>query len=222
MCPTPAPISAALRPMLLAGGLLLGSACAESAFKGSESDTGWAATATPPADSGAADTEMTLPDAQYRGWEGSVRLVEGAWDLGSIDTALRATIWSAGEQICELRPAILSASIATAPGEPGDLFGWWQLSLGEVEDASCPYTYPTDLSIGIGAMHPSLLPAISEAGYDASTLNGLYIQEGEASDLWVFGVAGTEEQLEGSQERQSSPALPDGIYYLVGLFQLPR
>jgi len=122
---------------------------------------------------------------------------------------------------CTLTPTITAIAPEDAPN-PAVSLGWWSLTLTANDDPTCPWILPPDLHLGIGVLDPALQAAMDLAGLqvDGSDLDGLYVQYG-AQPLWVFGVAGTDEQFANTTAPPDAPPLPDGLYTLQGLHLLP-
>ncbi|MFK7926577.1 MAG: hypothetical protein AB8H79_00195 [Myxococcota bacterium] len=136
--------------------------------------------------------------------------------------------WQCGLSITEA----VSGPAELLDGEP--LVGWWQLSVDAENDEGCPWTVPspqavgdTELSqlvIGFGPLDPRLLPSLQAAGLDPSLdLYGLYaLHPGSDGDaVYVFGVAGTDEQFAGTGTTTDEAPLLAGEYRIQTLALLP-
>ena len=107
---------------------------------------------------------------------------------------------------------------STPPQDEIDVFGFWSFN---VPSLGC-VGLPTTVSVGIGPLVPSLYPAIDSLGFSPRHTRGLYSTSGELqTELTVFGVAGTAQQLAGNGEPVSLFPLPDGKYQLQGVYLLP-
>lgn len=119
-------------------------------------------------------------------------------------------------------------------GEP--LLGWWQLGLQDAsgEDTPCAWTTPMPqaaldtqqlpLVVGVGEFDSRLISAMEAAGYSPSLdVYGLYLlhPSPDGDVLYIFGIAGTQDQLAGGDSTVSTPPLPNGVYTLETLVLLP-
>lgn len=122
-------------------------------------------------------------------------------------------------------PLITAAVAADAPADV-PAYGWWELTLAEGA-APCSTPLPTnDLRLGIGAMDTRLYPGLDAQGATdpaayAATLYGAYVEASADAPVWVFGVAGTDDQFAGVASDVTVAPLPDGSYAIRSLFLLP-
>jgi len=195
------------------------------------------------------DTDDTDIEDPYSGpsfWavDGTLALRDGAVDIAASSLGIRFTDsegrpWQEDEfdpVRCEFEVLGVADGPAEAlEGEP--ILGWWQLDVRDtgVDDSACAWTPPepataTDtgehvpLVLGIGEFDSRLLPALEAAGYSAALdLYGLYVlhPSPDGDVVYVFGVAGTAAQFEGSDTTVEAPHLPAGDYSLETLILLP-
>jgi hypothetical protein len=174
--------------------------CAENAFdlrengssKTSDLETDTSTPTEPPPEE--RDIELFSVDVSFS-------LQSGAW---APEPVLRADLYSPEvELVCSQRLPVLSITPEPAPdGEP--LVAWWVVELGEgVPDLPCP---------------DPAMAARDMLGYD---VYGLYVQEDPLEPVYVVGIAGTPEMLEGKPDLTvESPPLADGAYRGLSLVAL--
>ncbi|MBW1878222.1 MAG: hypothetical protein JRI25_02010 [Deltaproteobacteria bacterium] len=149
----------------------------------------------------------------------STLLVQFLADPDVTDTGSTSALLS-----CTNTPAIQSLTAAIPSDATLPILGWWIVVLDQAEVAACPWDLPQNLHIGIGGLDAQLYPAMDVNGFntDASTLYGLYIQYGAVdAPIWVFGVAGTLENYQGTDDPAAAAPLPDGSYDIETLHLLP-
>lgn len=183
-------------------------------------------------DTGGDDTALEDPDGdgdetpepEWFAVGGTLVLTGDAADAeaSELDVQLHLTPGDA-EQGEAQEPICASPTVeAIEAAEPPEaaVLAWWTVALAP--DSACAWSVGT-LELGIGRLDPQLHPAMAAAGLETegSTLYGLYARHGETSPVWVFGVAGTEANLDGSSAPVSEPPLPDGTYTLRTLHLLP-
>ncbi|MFT7518472.1 MAG: hypothetical protein ACI9MC_000603 [Kiritimatiellia bacterium] len=111
---------------------------------------------------------------------------------------------------------------------------WWTLALLQNDEAPCPWTLPVpeassqtelpQIYLGLGDLDPQLLPAMSAADLNVDAdLYGLYMLHPATNGdtVFIFGVAGTQGQYDGSEVTVDAPPIPNGDYALRPLFLLP-
>ena len=132
-----------------------------------------------------------------------------------------------GEELCSASPEIaqleqLIPAVSTDEPTESDLLLWARVRFTDAVPLDCSYQHPAEFFFGIGEMNSLLLPALSASGFgeQESNLFGLYYQRDEASSLFVYGVAGTDENFEGTSSF-ADEALPEGDITLLGLHYLP-
>ena len=219
-------------------------ACSETSFNGSpDGDTDW------DMDPGDTDADTDVED-DYDGptfWriDGSLQVVEGAIvpEASSLTVqfldADRAP-WDDGDDMTSSACTFDVATVSGGPeeeleGEP--LLTWWQLDAVPPADdgPACGWEVPVPMTamatdnipvvVGIGAFDPRLRPSLDAAGYASNLdLYGLYLLHPDAQDgdtVFVFGVAGTDEQFAGTDSAVEAPPLPDATYELRSTILLP-
>jgi hypothetical protein len=192
--------------------------CAENAFdlrengssKTSDLETDTSTPTEPPPEE--RDIELFSVDVSFA-------LQSGAW---APEPVLRADLYSPEvELVCSQRLPVLSITPEPAPdGEP--LVAWWVVELGEgVPDLPCPEWPARSWRLGLGPYDVRLDPAMAARdmlGYD---VYGLYVQEDPLEPVYVVGIAGTPEMLEGKPDLTvESPPLADGAYRGLSLVAL--
>lgn len=176
----------------------------------------------------------------------------GEDDTASADTADEAPAWMALDgqlTLIEGVPSALSLVVGLfgdPPEEPSctvsrtaesggvlentpdtTVYYWWRFSLVTPDDESgCGGIVPDSLLLGLGALHPEILPALPEHGVDgvADSLYGVYANpydDGTAAQEsvgYAFGFAGTAPDRAGAEPAVTAPPMPDGEYSLTGFY----
>lgn len=102
-------------------------------------------------------------------------------------------------------------------GIPGDSGA--DTGLPPIERETCPFLDFDTIKVGLGALDAQLYPVMTELGYDLDLpVYGLYLTlEGEER-LYVYGMGGTDEALEGDGEAPSAEDPVSGELKLVPLY----
>ncbi|MFT4623526.1 MAG: hypothetical protein ACI8PZ_002182, partial [Myxococcota bacterium] len=209
-----------LRTWLVVCALAVGTAC--GADKSSRADTG-SANASPGGGAGgttSTDSSTGIGTGETAAWfaiEGTLELASGELTDDN-DATLNVRFFeqdapSLDLPLCEAVYTITGVA-APAPDPDVDMFGWWNISLADPTDCTAQ-PLQTTLALGIGAYDPLLDPAVGRLGIDPATLNGLYAQLTPGGPLYVFGLAGTTEQYEGSTDAVSESPPADGQYVFL-------
>lgn len=220
------------RDGLMASGLVLAGliACADKGAEdaaadtgGGADDTGWAG------DSDDADTaEEEIAEATWFLLRGEVELLAGE------PAALR--LWVSGlpddgEAICSEELSI-EASLTLAEVPDPVVYHWWELQVGALEgDCVDHLTLPGTLRLGLGALHPQLVPGLErhELREVEDSMYGSYASfeapwgDGLAGTTYAFGFAGTAQDMAGDAPAVGVAPMPDGSYEITGWypFKLP-
>lgn len=176
----------------------------------------------------------------------------GEDDTASSDTADEPSAWMALDGQLTLTggvPGALTLSIGlfgdppeeanctvSRTAETGEALGstpdttvyyWWRFNLVTPDDESgCGVIVPDSLLLGLGALHPEILPALPEHGVDgvADSLYGVYANPyddgtpAQESIGYAFGFAGTAQDRAGADVAVTAPPMPDGEYVLTGFY----
>ena len=164
--------------------------------------------------------------ASYFVMNGSLHIMDG--EFQNEDTLLEITFLDEeGEELCSASPEIaeleqLIPEVSTDEPTESDLLLWMHVRFTDGVPMDCSFQHPAEFFFGIGEMNSLLLPALSASGFgeQESNLFGLYYQRDETSSLFVYGVAGTDENFEGTSSLPDQ-ALPEGDITLLGLHYLP-
>lgn len=204
------------RLLPIAAALLVFPACmAENSMLADDSDGDVEDTADTAPDTDEDDTDAA-PPPDFWSVDGQLTLVGGIPDTDA--STLTLSSWVAGAVSCARIVPVQTALEADAPAEAGALL-WWTLGIGEgeVPDPPCDFERPSFVQIGFAPPDPRLQPAMDTHGlgdaYAYSVLIGV-------DPVFVFGIAGTEDNLAGRTEVDPA-AVPDGTYSVVGLQLLP-
>ena len=164
---------------------------------------------------------------------GQLALVDGDVDTDTTPS-LKLTYWAEEEEglgdpiACPTDLEIQQvATLTETPDESIPLQGWWQIELVPPEAPPCNWSLgdgaPMSFHLGIGTLDPQLHPAMQANDLDPSelSLHAAYIQLEDGDTVYVYGVAGTDEQFEGTADASSESPLPDGTYRVEALHLLP-
>ena len=117
----------------------------------------------------------------------------------------------------------------------GAIFTWVRLDLDAAKDPCVGSTGVLDskegLYLGLGELHPDLLPALAGAGFDTEAaptqLYGVYAAvpgedtcagDSQGASACVFGYGGTQANLDGLDDAATKAPLPDGTYLLQHVY----
>lgn len=232
------------RPLLVGGCFLL-TAC--GGYAPSSQSTTSRLTTTTSAGTSTQSTPTATEPAPWFGVGGSFDVVDGA----IAGRVLEVSAWTSEELTepeCVEERAVESA-VTVESTEPEVLLLAW---VRTAPSGACPTVrgVPADLYLGLGLMHPELVPHVRARGLDEATVYGAYAAfppaatrgstgtatSATATDsglstgtgttepppvpatLYVFGVAGTEANLDGTDPAVDEPPLPDGSYRLDPIF----
>ncbi len=195
-----------------------GSSDMDSGLRPSAYDTG----PTTDTDTGASITTPETLGAAWFGLSDTLTVTDGTLDPEG--TVLTIHYW--GDESTDLSSPLctatytVSAELGTTPDPEVEMVAWWTLTLRS-PSACSNQPYPNRFGIGLGPYDPLLASAVDRAGIDPTTLNGLYYQQGPGTALYVFGLAGTAAQFDGTEGPTAEPPIPDGVYTLLTLYALP-
>lgn len=157
--------------------------------------------------------------AQYWSLDGNIEIVGGTIVPG--ESTVTVGSWSSTGALCSVNRPIESVEPTELRDDEIALAGWWIIDLGEPDSDECTVDVPRQLGIGIGGLDSQLFPAMAAAGLDPELdLNGLYVRRGLDESVYIFGVAGTEDQFDG-EVQDDILTLTDGTYRLQTLYLLP-
>jgi hypothetical protein len=228
-----------MRASLLSLSLLLVAGCSGSPLDGD--DRFGSNDLDSDGDPGAPDDEPDLGEGPaYWAISGTLRVADGAIVADGSELTVAffdedAAAWSLeGSAACRFTIA------DSAPGperEPDAraLAGWWTVSLGaDADDEACSWGLPAleataDLPasavvLGFGQVPASLVGPMLAAGLDPDLpVYGLYglLPNGRGEAEYVYGVAGTDEQLAGDAPAPDGESVEDGVYRVRTLALLP-
>lgn len=158
------------------------------------------------------------PPVVEEGWA----TFDGRVDIaGGVPTATQITLglWekdSIGQPSlsCSAELHAEAPTVITAPPDEVEPYVMWQLSTA---NDSCLGTEDL-VALGIGPLPRELWPAAEFEGVSVRQSRGLYtVWDGR---LVVFGLAGTQAQLQGRGAPTTLDPLPDGTYELVSAYLL--
>ena len=173
-------------------------------------------TPPPPYDSGG----LAEPTPVWWSLDGSLALV--GQEIDPLASTLQIDLWSADLLLlCTLDVPIDGALSVTPPATEQALVTWWSIDhLDGTSSASCGEWPAGTLSLGFGAYDPRLDPALDAQGLLGQDVFGLYLQLSPEDPVYVVGVAGTTDLLDGLTSTTTVP-LPDDQYQLESLLVLP-
>ena len=206
--------------LLIAGFLttnLTGCAIKTAADGGSNPDT---ANQTDPISDTGTQLDDTGLSEEAAWWRLSARLLLVQGIPQPKDSQLTLTLVS--NKLKPICSEVFTLSELTAEKPPDEtLYTWWTLTLGKGDGGCIGNALPTDtLQLGVGTMHPDILPGISsdEDIADPSALNGAYASLDDGKTLLVFGAAGlVESWSSGGVPAEASP-LTDGIWRIEPVY----
>ncbi len=173
----------------------------------------------PTVDTGPLDTgEVPTLEGDWMAVSGTIEVFDGQPVATDITIEVQA---SDAEGI--LNPVDCGARLVGEPIEaeqPDDevsLFGLWRY---DVDVGLCP-DLPLTFEVGLGPLLPTLWPELEEDDASVRHSRGLYTPNSSRDGLWVFGYAGTPEQLQGVGLPVSLEPLPDGLYTVKSAYLLP-
>lgn len=103
----------------------------------------------------------------------------------------------------------------------GDVYVWWQVVVGKGDGGCHASALPqADLLLGIGAMHPDILPGLKSSGAakDPSALSGAYASLDDGESLLVFGAAGLSVAWAEGGEPATEAPLADGTWRIEPVY----
>ena len=203
-----------------------GATIADTAYDGAEDDTADAAD----------DTAAPNPPELY-GIGGTLDVVDGVITGGIVTVTFEDETRDLALTCAEDR-AIVAVEQQKATPDPA-VFSWVRLDF-EAPKAPCDGSSDVlaskeGLYLGLGELHPDLLPALAGAGFDTdkapTQLYGVYAAvpgeatcagDSQGASACVFGYGGTQANLDGLEDAAKKAPLPDGTYLLrhVYLFDL--
>lgn len=205
------------RAALLVG--LIG--CADSRFgsKGGTSSTDTDPSDTYTTDSGASTPPEVSPELQH--FDARFDLVGGVPQLAT--STLAVTLHAAdGTALCSYDLPLVAVAEESRPERA--LFAWWRVEAADgvpLDDGGCGEHPASTLWMGVGPYDTALDPASLAAGYDGATAASAVLRLGPGEPVWLAGLAGSEDQLEGYAPAPTTRPLPDGALWWVGLILLP-
>jgi hypothetical protein len=184
------------------------------------------------ADSGGSDEELS--GAAW--WKLGATLDIRADEAGGVQPELLTSLISAS--LLDSQGALLCSGIAPigqvmeiAPTPDPLIITWWWMERGEWStDCTLPELeeemadLPHQVLLGVGDMHPEIAGALGAVeGLQpgaAATLNGAYASL-EDEVIYVFGVAGTEEAMEGAEGPAVGSPLKAGRWLITPVYSFP-
>jgi hypothetical protein len=157
-------------------------------------------------------------EGDFMALAGTIELVAGEPVATDIAVEVQASDAEGTLSVVECGASLVGQPVASEP--PDDevvLFGMWRY---DVDPGLCP-DLPGSFEVGLGPLLPTLWPQLEEAGASLRHSRGLYTPNTARDGLWVFGYAGTPEQLDGIGLPASLQPLPDGVYAIESAYLLP-
>ncbi len=190
----------------------------DTATTGAEDDTA----------GGADDTAAANPPELY-GIGGSLDVSKGLISGGVVTITFEDETRDIAFTCPEDRTIAAIEQQKTTPDDA--IYTWVRLDLDASKD---PCEGSTDvlatkegLYLGLGELHPDLLPALAGSGFDTdkapTQLYGVYAAvpgeatcagDSQGSSACVFGYGGTQANLDGLEDASTKAPLPDGTYLL--------
>lgn len=193
---------------------VLASACAELSLSEATKDADPDDVETPDAPTDA-DTGIPSVVATYWGVGGTLVIAGGA-----VDTAASMLQLETRGTECVLKATLDAANVpASRPTGAENVVSWWTCTVTPDPEATCTWPATTSFGVGLGVSDAELQPAADRVGLDATSAYGLYL--GQGSDVYLVGIAGTSDVLEGAEAPVVEPPVPDGTYELVTLHGIP-
>ena len=110
------------------------------------------------------------------------------------------------------------------------IYAWWKFLTLDVSSDACEVRdrLPLVFYLGLGSLHPDLTPELVALEMDnpEQYLYGAFASFAEPGadgqqDISVFGVAGTQDNLDQHSEVAQSAPLPSGTYYITAVYLFP-
>jgi hypothetical protein len=156
--------------------------------------------------------------------------IEGSLTVASgevTQTALEVSFWTADStHVCTQALASDLATPETLNDPSLAMYGWWEFTFSDALPTDtgvpvrteCPWPNPSPVLLGIGEPDTRLYAAATAAGLPSDTTNALYL--GINQTVFVYGLAGTEDQFTGVSTVIETSPVPDGTYRLEALHLL--
>jgi hypothetical protein len=143
---------------------------------------------------------------------GHIDTLGGVVDLGT--SLIRVTLVDAQQtELCDTEGPPIAATGASPP--EAELLTWWDITF----PAPTACATPAGASLGFGPYDPLLDPSAAAQDLVTASLNGLYLSNG--TDLWVVGVAGSQDQFAGVGYPVAAAPLADGAWKIQTLYLIP-
>ena len=186
------------------------------------------------ADEGASDTASFYNDedsasealsAPY--WfvlSGELVVLEGALTEASLNVIIYPED-TESPPICVL--SLPDMSVSPEEATPDASIFAWSIALATLSEGECEseVTLPDTILLGLGQLHPDLMPALIAAGLDSSLLYGVYAALGDqdgcaedSGDACVFGYAMDLNDSKGELPVTEKPPMPDSTYLFEGVY----
>jgi hypothetical protein len=155
--------------------------------------------------------------------QGSLVLVDGLPDLEA--SSLRTVFYAdpPGDPLCSSEWVFNAVADVTPPdGEP--LVSWWSFTgVAPAASSTCTTAAPLaeGVTLGFGGYDVRLDPEMAARGWLDATPYGLYVDRPDGEGIWLVGVAGTADELEGRSAPVEVAPLPDGAYQVDALVLSP-
>lgn len=168
-------------------------------------------TSEPPTDTG----DPPVIEEGWASFDGTLVVEEGEAQRTDVTLGLwEPDAFGAPRLACTVPLSVEAPARVVPPADPITPYGMWQVS---TVNPSCLGT-PTVVPLGIGPLPRELWPAADAAGVSTRQTRGLYtVWNG---DLVIFGLAGTQQQLDGRGAPTTLDPLPDGTYRLLSSYLL--
>lgn len=228
-----------MRASMLSLSLIILAGCSGPSLDGDDRFTG--EDADPDADSGTPDDDdLDGERPSYWAVGGTLMVANGVVVADGSDLNVRffdegAAPWSIeGSATCGFQVAEVVPGPEREPDAP-ELAAWWTLALRDSDEGQpCSWALPVieatggvdtpTLVLGFGPVTAALGPPMLAAGLDPDLpVYGLYglLPNGRGEAEYVYGVAGTDDQLAGDAPPPDLSAAEDGAYRVRTLALLP-
>ena len=170
-------------------------------------------------DTGAEDTgEVRTLEGDFMALSGTITFLDGEPVETLVTVEVQASDAQGTLSVVECGAMLVGPPVPVEqPDDDVSLFGLWRY---DVEIGLCP-DLPLTFEVGLGPLLPTLWPQLEEADASLRHSRGVYTPNSGCDGLWVFGYAGTAQQLQGVGLPVSLDPLPDGTYSVESAYLLP-
>ena len=154
--------------------------------------------------------------------DGVLAITGGAVDVGASSLTLR--YYDGSTLVCERTATVDASEGIVSPDPDVAAAAWWRLSLSGQEGDGCASQVPASVDLGFAAPDPRLEAATASAGFEPGAASALYsvlLHPQDTDVVWIFGVAGTVDQMDGLADPVDGDAVTDGVYEVTTVYLVP-